>query len=603
MRTKPDQVARLLSIATVALCTSIHAAAAQDSYPRQPGITITHYTFDVLLSDSTDAISMKEVVDFDLSRAGITGINLDLCGTRPRGAAATQPGDPCVGRGGAGALSGQANAGGASATTGMTVTAVTEGDRPMTFVQRGDVVQVTFASPSRAGQHLSLSLSYHGTPGTGFRIANNKYGDRSFVSNDWPNLAHNWLATIDHISMKAPSTMSVTAPAKYQVISNGLLVGQLDLPNGMRRTTWDEKVPIPAWQFSLAAAPYAVDYFGEYRGIALSSWVFPQEHENGLKGFGSFTQPILEFYIDHIGPYSYEKLAQVEANTVGGGMELASDIFYGYSGVPGRQLIAHEMAHQYFGNSASESDWDEVWLSEGFATYFTLLYQEYQDGHDAYLDGVQRSAATAIRYAEANAQSTIVHNHLANISAVIDNSAQVYQGGAQVLHMLRGVVGTNAFWAGIRLYYNRFQNRNASTDDFRRAMQDACAANPECPEDGRELSWYFPQWLNRGGILQLNGSWHYDSAAKQLHITLDQTQAQGLFRMPIEIGMAVAAPAAGGADPAARGNGRTGPAAPLRVIVDKRHSEFTFPMPTEPTAVTLDPNHWVTMMQATFVRR
>ncbi len=193
----------------------------------------------------------------------------------------------------------------------------------MTFAQHGDVVAITFAAPSRAGQHMSLSLSYHGTPATGFRIANNKYGDRSFVSNDWPNLAHNWLATIDHISMKAPETMSITAPAKYQVISNGLLAQQLDLPNGTRRTTWDEKVPIPTLEFSLAAAPYADDYFGDYHGIALSSWVWPQEHENGLKGFGGFTQPILEFYIDHIGPYSYEKLAQVEANTVGGGMELA----------------------------------------------------------------------------------------------------------------------------------------------------------------------------------------------------------------------------------------------------------------------------------------
>ncbi|HEX3928579.1 MAG TPA: M1 family metallopeptidase [Gemmatimonadales bacterium] len=624
MRTKPDQIAWLLLIASVALFIGVRSAAAQDTYPRQPGIRITHYTFDVLLSDSTDEISMKEMVDIDLLQAGVSGINLDLCGPRPKGTPATEPGDPCVGRGGAGALSGQPNAGGTSGTTGMTVTAVTDGDRPVTFSQHGDVVRVTFASPSRAGQQMSLSLSYHGTPATGLRIANNKYGDRSFVSNDWPNLAHNWLATIDHIAMKAPKTMSITAPAKYQVISNGLLVQQLDLPNGMRQTTWDEKVPIPTWQFSLAAAPYAVDYFGEYHGIAMSSWVFPQEHANGLKGFGSFTQPILEFYIDHIGPFSYEKMAQVEANTVGGGMELASDIFYGYNGVPGRQLLAHEMAHQYFGNSVSESDWDDVWLSEGFATYFALLYQEYQDGHDAYLDGVQRSAASAIRYAESNPQSTIVHNHLANISQVIANNAQIYQGGAQVLHMLRGVVGTNAFWDGIRLYYSRFQNRNATSDDFRRAMQDACAASPDCPEDGKDLSWYFPQWLNRGGILHLNGSWHYDSAAKELHITLDQTQTQGLFRMPIEVGVSAATAAAGASNAAgSRGGGRgtggagagggrggrggagapAGPGGPLRIVVDKQHNEFTFPMPTEPADVILDPNHWVSMMQATFVRK
>ena len=618
MRTESNQAVRCASAAAMAfgaLCMIVHQAPAQDSYPRQPGIRITHYAFDVVLSDSTDEINVKEVVDVDLSQAGIAGLNLDLCGPRPKGAAAVEPGDPCVGRGGSNALSGQANAAGTAVTTGMTVTAVTDGDRPVTYAQRGDVVHITFASSSRAGQHMSLSLAYHGTPATGFRIANNKYGDRSFVSNDWPNLAHNWLATVDHISMKAPTTMSITAPTKYQVISNGLLMQQLDLPNGMRRTTWDEKVPIPTWEISLAAAPYAVDYFGEYHGIAMSSWTFPQEHDNGLKGFGGFTQPILEFYIDHIGPFSYEKLAQVQANTVGGGMELASDIFYGYSGVPSRQLLAHEMAHQYFGNSASESDWDDVWLSEGFATYFALLYEEFQDGHDAYLTGIRRSAAGAMRYAEANPQSTIVHNHLANISQVIDNGAQVYQGGAQVLHMLRGVLGTETFWHGIRLYYSRFQNRNASTDDFRQAMQDACAADPDCPGDARDLSWFFPQWLNRGGVLKVNGSWHYDSVAKQLHVTLDQVQTQGLYRMPVEIGVTLPAPppaptsaagTAGSRGAARRANGAAGgqPAAgPLRVVIDKQHNEFTFPMVTEPTEVILDPNGWVSMMQATFVKQ
>lgn len=595
MRTEANRMIRhalTAAIALAALCLMAQAAPAQDSYPRQPGIRITHYTFDVVLSDSTDEISVKEVVDFDLSQAKIAGINLDLCGPRAKNAAAVEPGDPCVGRGAANALSGQANAGGSATTTGMTVTAVTEGDRPMTYVQRGDVVQITFASPSHAGQHMSLSLAYHGTPATGFRIANNKYGDRSFVSNDWPNLAHNWLATIDHISMKAPKTMSITAPARYQVISNGLLTRQLDLPNGMRRTVWDEKVPIPTWEFSLAAAPYAVDYLGEYHGIAMSSWTFPQERDNGLKGFSGFTQPILEFYIDHIGPFPYEKLAQVQANTVGGGMELASDIFYGYSGVPGQSLLAHEMAHQYFGNSASESDWDDVWLSEGFATYFTLLYQEFQYGHDSYQAGIQRSAAGAMRYAEANPQSTIVHRNLANISQVIDNGAQVYQGGAQVLHMLRGVVGTQTFWDGIRLYYSRFRDRNATTDDFRQAMQDACAADPDCPDDGKDLSWYFPEWLDRGGILTVAGSWHYDSTAKELHVTLDQAGTQGLYRMPIELGIT--------RPPAAR---TAASAAPLRVVIDKQHNEFTFPMATEPTEVVLDPNGWVSMMKATFVKQ
>src|SRR5262245_33736817 len=349
-----------------------------DTYPRQKGVKITHYTFDVTLSDSSDEIQMKETVDVDFLEAGIEGIDLDLCGPHAKGAAPASPGDPCVARAPANALSGQANPAAAERATGMTVTSAS-----VTYAQKGDILHLSLPSPSRAGQHATFVIEYHGVPATGLRIANNKYNDRSFISNDWPNLAHNWLATIDHISMKAPSTMIVTAPGKYQVISNGLLIQQTDLPNGMRRTTWDEKVPIPTWQFALAAAPFAVDYFGSHHGIQFSSWSFPQERDDSLKGFRGATQPVMEFFVDHIGPYSYEKLAHVEANGVGGGMELASSIFYGYGAQgPGRQLIAHEMAHQWFGDAATEKDWDDVWLSEGFATYFALLYSEFQDGKD-----------------------------------------------------------------------------------------------------------------------------------------------------------------------------------------------------------------------------
>jgi aminopeptidase N len=240
------------------------------------------------------------------------------------------------------------------------------------------------------------------------------------------------------------------------------------------------------------------------------------------------------------------------------------------------------MAHQWFGNSVSESDWDDVWLSEGFATYFALLFTEHADGREPFVNGVRSSAQSAVRYALANPESTIVHRNLSNISQVIANNAQVYQGGAQVLHMLRGVLGTETFWRGIQLYYRRFQNGNASSTDFRVAMQDACAAAPECAVENRDLAWFFSQWLNRGGILRLDGSWTYDAAAKQVRITLDQKQTQGLYRMPIEIeaGSSV-----------------------QRVVVDKQHNEFTIPSPTAPANVRLDPSSWVTMMQATFAKK
>ena len=241
---------------------------------------------------------------------------------------------------------------------------------------------------------------------------------------------------------------------------------------------------------------------------------------------------MLEFYIDHIGPYSYEKLAQVQANGVGGGMELASEHLLRLRGAgPGRQLIAHEMAHQWFGDSVTEGDWDDVWLSEGFATYFALLYQEFAGRPRCVPRRRKRSKTQAIE--------------LRPGESGLDDRPQESRGHQQGHRQQRAdLPGRRAgaaehprrdrhetFWAGIRLYYARFQNSNATTEDFRHAMEDACAAaGDRCPADGRDLTWFFRELLNRGGALQVTGSWRYDAAAKQVEVTLDQTQTTGLYR-------------------------------------------------------------------------
>jgi aminopeptidase N len=550
----------------------------------------------------------------------VTTLDLDLCGVNPARAPKAIA-DPCVGgrpNGGAGrtggatpspgggGLSGAANQ--TAGATGMTVSEVMADGKPVVFVHRDDRLHLTLPHPSEAGAVWSFTLSYRGTPATGLQIGNNKYGDRGYFSNDWPDLARNWLATFDHPSMKASTAMTVTASRKYQVISNGHLVETLDLPDDRRKTSWREDVPIPSWQISLGVAPFAVAHFGTVRGVPLSAWVYPQERDDSFKGFGEATQPIFEYYSDHIGPYSYDKLAQVEATTVSGGMELASDIFYGYRGVPGRQLVAHEMAHQWFGDSATERDWDDVWLSEGFATYFALLYSEHADGRDEFLNGLRRSAQGALNYALAHPTSPIVHENLDDVSKVIANNAQVYQGGAQVLHMLRGVLGDDRFWAGIRLYYARFHNANASSDDLRRAMQDACLAEAGCPDEAKDLTWFFHEWLNRGGILQLTGSWRYDAAAKSVVVTIDQTQTTGLYRMPLEVSLTLppgAAPPSAAPPPAGtRGGGAAGPTTTtVKMWIDQAHSTLTIPAAAEPTDVQLDPHVWVTMMQGTFARQ
>ena len=160
---------------------------------------------------------------------------------------------------------------------------------------------------------------------------------------------------------------------------------------------------------------------------------------------------------------------------MGGGMEAASAIFYGertITGAAGVSLVAHETAHQWFGDSVTEKDWDDVWLSEGFATYFALLATEHYEGRDAFVAGLKRSRR-GIFDAE---------KRLPGVAVVQDKPWKgipnqiVYQKGAWALHMLRGQIGTEKFRAGIREYYRRFRDGNASTADLENVMEEAPAS-------------------------------------------------------------------------------------------------------------------------------
>ena len=317
----------LFALALTAAATSRLAA---DTYPRQPGIKITGYTFDITLGDASDEFVVADTVDVQFVAAGVTTIELDLCkfSEKPRSATmANGFADPCAEPGG--------GRGGAAAPPkggkGMTVTGVSADGQPLTFQHENDRVRVTMPRAFKPGERFSFTVNYRGVPATGILIANNRHGDRSFVSNAWPDKARNFRASIDHPSMKAPrGPRHHGAPA---------LPGGLERPPDARRRTCPTtcagrsgRNPCRSARGSCRSPSRRSRWIisASYRGIALSSWVFPQEREAGLNAFRAHTQPILEFFIDRIGPYSYEKLAQVQANGVGGGMELASSIFYGY---------------------------------------------------------------------------------------------------------------------------------------------------------------------------------------------------------------------------------------------------------------------------------
>ena len=353
------------------------------------------------------------------------------------------------------------------------------------------------------------------------------------------------------------------------MVSNGVIVEQLDLPGGLRRTHWKQDVPISSWLYSLGVARFIVRQGGVVRGVPLSYWAFPQDADKGLAALERDARGSFEFFSDRVGPYAYGKLAHVEAAGMGGGTEHASNIFYGEKSVTaGNAPVVHETAHQWFGDAVTESDWNDVWLSEGFATYFTLLYTEYAGGRDAFVDGLRRSRNAVLRLEQSLPNTPVVHANLDEASTA-PNNRLVYEKGAWTLHMLRGLVGTEPFWRGIRLYYQRHANGVASTADLRRTLEEV---------SGLDLRWFFAQWLTRSGVPQVSGSWRYDPAAKQIVVTVRQTQAADPFRFSLGVGVSAVSASA----PAVR-----------QIHVTGRESTFSIPADTEPASLVLDPGVWL----------
>jgi aminopeptidase N len=252
---------------------------------------------------------------------------------------------------------------------------------------------------------------------------------------------------------------------------------------------------------------------------------------------------------------------------MGGGTEHATNIFYGEKGVTaGNAPVVHETAHQWFGDAVTESDWNDVWLSEGFATYFTLLYTEHAAGRDAFLAGLRRSRNGVLQLEKVQPNTPVVHVKFDESGADGPNNQLVYQKGGWTLHMLREQIGTDAFWRGIRLYYQAHMNGLASTADLRGAMEQA---------SGQDLSWFFRQWLTRSGVPIVEGTWRYDAAARQVVVTITQVQTADPYRFQMGVGIIQS----------------TG-AAPRVVYaqVTGRETSIAIPADAAPASVVFDPN-------------
>jgi len=409
-------------------------------------------------------------------------------------------------------------------------------DRSTAFRQDSAGLYVNLPMPRSVPDTFRVDIGYEGIVKDGL-IIREAQGRWTAFGDNWPNRARHWLPTVDHPGDKATVTWRIDAPANLTVIANGACVKSVPLggdnPSTPRRlTVWETKRPIPTYVMVIAAAPLVskklrmtATGLSEFPGgIPQAVHAFPED-QGYIPGPFEEAVDIVEYFSRTIGPFPYEKLDHIQSSTIFGGMENASAIFYFDQGFKRRQinsgLIAHETAHQWFGDAVTPADWPHLWLSEGFATYWAELWRQHDKGDSTFRasmthmrDGILRSRTTT--------QRPVIDTAESRLMALLNSNS--YQKGAWILHMLRSTVGDTAFYAGMRLYYEYYKHRSASSRDFQQAMEAS---------SGMELGWFFDQWLRRPGFIKASFEWNTLESDREVRLTVRQSGVP--YRFPLRL--------------------------------------------------------------------
>jgi aminopeptidase N len=363
-------------------------------------------------------------------------------------------------------------------------------------------LDVILARTAKRGDKIRLTITYHGRPKDGLVFAKDRDGKPSATGDNWPNRVHQWIPCLDHPSAKATVTFTVAAPPRELVVANGKFVTMTRNGNAPSLWKFDETKPIPAYCMVVAISEGAKIDASEPTVTPLSYYVPQKDAAYAPKGFAP-AAPALAFFSQTVAPYPYEKLALIIGSTRFGGMENSSAIVFASTlfeprgndkmsqrfGIPTRieDVVAHEIAHQWFGDSVTEATWADLWLSEGFATYFAGLFIEKHESEEAFRE-YMRGAATRYFNYEQQRNAPIHDTETQNLMKLLN--ANNYEKGAWVLHMLRKRIGDEAFFKGLRDYYKAHRDANATTEDLRGALEKS---------SGKNLKDFFARWVYGAG--------------------------------------------------------------------------------------------------------
>ncbi|MFN0087611.1 MAG: M1 family aminopeptidase [Blastocatellia bacterium] len=443
--------------------------------------------------------------------------------------------------------------------------------------------------PYSRQEQLTVEIAYSCAPRKGLFFikptADDPNRPRQIWSQGENEDAHWWFPCHDVTHQKMTTELLATVRADYFALSNGELLGVRETPSeGTRTYHWSQAQPQPAYLVSVVIGDYEVIH-DTYDGLPVDYYVYRDRPREGRRLFAN-TPRMIEFFEKRFGyAYPYPKYSQIVVGEfLFGAMENTSastftdrcllddraaiDINYD-------DIVAHELAHQWWGDLVTCKDWTQIWLNESFATYSEYLWREHTEGRDSARFALFQDFLTYLREDRTSHRRPIVSTRYRFSEEVMDRHA--YEKGACVLDMLRWVLGEDAFFRSLSHYLNRFEFGVAETNDFKVAIEEAT---------GQNLHWFFDQWLYGAGYPELEVSYEWRREERMLRLSVRQAQAleEGtpLFRFPVEVEILTSEPGE---------IIETERRMSYRILLEKQEQEFHFPCDSKPRLVVFDKFH------------